>query len=292
MSKGILFLLIAELFFAFGTVIVKIITVDTDITGVELAFLRFLTGFIITAVLVLLSGKSVKPVKPQYVYMRGVFNTLSVIFFFLGVQYSNVSKANLLNMTYPVFVMILAPLINREKNKNSFIIYLAIIMAGIFLIVIPENSVSGFSNINKGDIFALLSGITAGFGISSLREARKTDSIHVILLYMFGIGTIIAGVLSLNNFRLPAGIYLIYTVIMTVTSYLGQLLLTVGYKYINAAPGSMVSSSRIVFAIILGVTIFADPITLRIIIGSLMIIISLAGVNGFFRYMNKKIKDE
>jgi len=292
MSKGILFLLIAELFFAFGTVIVKIITVDTDITGVELAFLRFLTGFIITAVLVLLSGKSVKPVKPQYVYMRGVFNTLSVIFFFLGVQYSNVSKANLLNMTYPVFVMILAPLINREKNKNSFIIYLAIIMAGIFLIVIPENSVSGFSNINKGDIFALLSGITAGFGISSLREARKTDSIHVILLYMFGIGTLIAGVLSLNNFRLPAGIYLIYTVIMTVTSYLGQLLLTVGYKYINAAPGSMVSSSRIVFAIILGVTIFADPITLRIIIGSLMIIISLAGVNGFFRYMNKKIKDE
>ncbi len=290
MSNGILFLLIAELFFALGTVIVKIITADTNITGVELAFLRFLTGFIITAVWILLSRKPIKPVKPQYVYMRGVFNTLSVILFFLGVQYSNVSKANLLNMTYPVFVMILAPLINREKNKNSFILYLTIIMAGIYLVVIPENSASGFSNINKGDIFALLSGITAGFGISSLREARKSNSIHVILLYMFGIGTLIAGVLSLNNFRIPAGIYLLYTVIMTVTSYLGQLLLTVGYKYIDAAPGSMVSSSRIVFAIILGVTIFADPITLRILIGSLMIIISLAGVSGFFRYLKRESK--
>ncbi len=288
MSNGVLFLLIAELFFAFGTVIVKIITIETDVTGVELAFLRFLTGFIITAVWILLSKKSVKPVNPKYVYLRGIFNTLSVIFFFLGVQYSNVSKANLLNMTYPIFVMILAPLINNEKNKNSFILYLTIIMAGVYLIVIPENSAAGFSNINKGDVFSLLSGITAGFGISSLREARKTDSIHVILLYMFGIGTLLAGVLSINNFSLPMGVYFIYTIIMTVTSYLGQLLLTVGYKYIDAAPGSLVSSSRIVFAIILGVTFFSDPMTLRIIIGSLMIIISLAGVNGFFRYLKGK----
>jgi len=288
MSKGIFLLLIAELFFALGTVLVKIITADTEITGVELAFLRFLTGFIIISVYVLLYKKPVKPVKPVYVYMRGFFNTLSVIFFFMGVQYSNVIKTNLLNMTYTVFVMMLAPLINREKTKNSLFIYLIIIMAGIYLIVIPGNSVSAFSGINKGDIFALLSGITAGFGISSLREARKSNSIHVILLYMFGIGTVIGGILTIGNFIVPTGINLLLTLIMAVISFIGQVFLTFGYKYIDAAPGSLVSSSRIVFAIIFGVTIFSDPLTLRIIIGSLMIIISLAGVNGFFRYMKKK----
>lgn len=287
MSKGIFLLLIAELFFALGTVLVKIITADTEITGVELAFLRFLTGFIIISVYVLLYKKPVKPVKPVYVYMRGFFNTLSVIFFFMGVQYSNVIKTNLLNMTYPVFVMMLAPLINREKTKNSLFIYLVIIMTGIYLIVIPGNSVSAFSGINKGDIFALLSGITAGFGISSLREARKSNSIHVILLYMFGIGTVIGGILTIGNFIMPTGINLLLTLIMAVISFIGQVFLTFGYKYIDAAPGSLVSSSRIVFAIIFGVTIFSDPLTLRIIIGSLMIIISLAGVNGFFRYLKK-----
>lgn len=287
MSKGIFLLLVAELFFALGTVLVKIITADTEITGVELAFLRFLAGFIIISVYVLLYKKPVKPVKPVYVYMRGFFNTLSVIFFFMGVQYSNVIKTNLLNMTYPVFVMMLAPLINREKTKNSLFIYLVIIMTGIYLIVIPGHSVSAFSGINKGDIFALLSGITAGFGISSLREARKSNSIHVILLYMFGIGTVIGGILTIGNFILPTGINLLLTLIMAVISFIGQVFLTFGYKYIDAAPGSLVSSSRIVFAIIFGVTIFSDPLTLRIIIGSLMIIISLAGVNGFFRYMKK-----
>ena len=292
MSKGILLLLLAEFFFALGTVFVKIITADTQITGVELAFLRFLTGFIIIVSYVLISGKPVKPKKPFNVYMRGVFNALSVIFFFMGVQYSNVSKANLLNMTYPVFVLMLSPFINRERTKGSLPVYLAVIMTGIYFIIFSGHSVSGFSDINKGDIFALLSGITTGFGISFLREARKSNSIHVILLYLFGIGTIIGGVFTLNSFIIPTGIYLIYALIIGVISFIGQIFITFGYKYIDAAPGSLVSSSRIVFGIVLGVTFFSDPLTLRIIIGSIMIIISLAGVNGFFRYLKTKIKDE
>jgi len=292
MSNGILFLLIAELFFALGTVLVKIITQDTQITGVELAFLRFLTGFIITGAYIIISKKPVKASKPVYVYMRGVFNTLSVIFFFMGVQYSNVSKANLLNMTYPVFVMMLAPLINKERMKGSLLLYLTIIMTGIYLVVIPGHSISGFSEINKGDIYALLSGITAGFGISSLREARKSNSIHVILIYMFGIGTVTSLIFTIGHFIMPSGINLFYALVMAVISFIGQLFITFGYKYIDAAAGSLVSSSRIVFAILLGVTIFSDPLTLRIIIGSLIIIIALAGVNGFFTFLKKKIKDE
>lgn len=290
MSNGVLFLLIAELFFAIGTVIVKIITADTDITGVELAFLRFLTGFIIIGSYTIITRRTIKPEKPVFVYMRGFFNALSVIFFFMGVQYSNVSKANLLNMTYPVFVMLLSPLINKEKNTHSVILYLTIIMAGIYLIVIPGHSGSGFSDINKGDIFALMSGITAGFGISFLREARKSNSIHVVLFYLMETGTVISGIFTASSFVIPTGIYILYILIMAVLSFTGQLLITVGYKYIDAAPGSLVSSSRIVFAIILGVTFFSDPITLRIIIGSLMIIISLAGVNGFFRYLKREVR--
>jgi drug/metabolite transporter (DMT)-like permease len=195
-------------------------------------------------------------------------------------------------MIYPVFVMMLSPIINKERTKRSLLLYLTIIMAGIYLVVIPGRSFTGFSDINKGDIYALLSGITAGFGISYLREARKDNSFQVILFYLFGIGTVISIIFAADTFIIPSGIYLIYILIMAVISFLGQVLLTIGYKYIDAAPGSLVSSSRIVFAIILGVTIFSDPVTLRIITGSIMIIISLAGVNGFFRYLNKKIKDE
>ena len=184
-------------------------------------------------------------------------------------------------MTYPVFVFIISPFITGEKTKRDLFIFLAIVLAGIYLIVIPAES--SFSSINKGDIYALCSGITAGFGISYLREARKTDLTHTILIYMFAIGSSIAGLMLINSFIIPRGIYLLHIMIVALLSYLGQVMLTAGYKCISATAGSIVSSSRIVFGIFLGVFFFSEPLTVRIAAGSLLIMISLAGVNGIFR---------
>jgi drug/metabolite transporter (DMT)-like permease len=288
MKNGIILLLLAELFFAIGTVIVKIVTSSTSVSAVELAFSRFSTGFVLISSYILYTGKSLKPVKPFNVYMRGFFNCIAVIFFFMGVEYSNVSKANLLNMTYPVFVTILAPVINREKTGGSTILYLGIIMSGIYLVIIPAHSASPFSDINKGDIFAILSALATGFGISFLREAGKSNDFHVIIFYLMGIGTLISGAFTALSFIIPSGRYLLYILFMAVISFTGQIFITTGYKYIDAAPGSLVSSSRIIFAMIFGVVIFSDPLTPRIAAGSIMIIVSLAGISGFFRYLKNK----
>lgn len=281
MKTGALLLLTAEFLFALSTVFVKFVTNGSLISGIEIAFFRFFTGFIITGAYIKVSGKYFPMVKPFNVYMRGLFNTTSVIFFFLGVQYTTISNTNLLNMTYPVFVFLISPFITKEKISQDLLFFLVLVLAGIYFIVIPEGS--SFSAINKGDIFALLSGVTAGFGISFLREARKTDYTQTILLYMFAIGSLIGGIMLINNFVLPRGIFIFHIFIIAILSFAGQVLLTAGYKSISATAGSLVSSARIVFAIFLGVIFFSEPLSLRIISGSTLIIISLAGVNGFFK---------
>jgi len=174
MKAGAALLLTAELLFALSTVFVKFVTNGTDISGIEISFFRFFTGFILTSAIILSSGEKTVVVKPFNVYMRGIFNTVAVIFFFLGVQYTTVSKTNLLNMTYPIFVFIISPFITKEKIPRDLFVFLFLVIAGIYLVVIPSGS--SFGGVNKGDIFSLLSGITAGFSISFLREARKTDS--------------------------------------------------------------------------------------------------------------------
>ena len=281
MKTGALLLLTAEFLFALSTVFVKFVTNGSLISGIEITFFRFFTGFIITGAYIKVSGKYFPMVKPFNVYMRGLFNTTSVIFFFLGVQYTTISNTNLLNMTYPVFVFLISPFITKEKISQDLLFFLVLVLAGIYFIVIPEGS--SFGAINKGDIFALLSGVTAGFGISFLREARKTDYTQTILLYMFAIGSLIGGIMLINNFVLPRGIFIFHIFIIAILSFAGQVLLTAGYKSISATAGSLVSSARIVFAIFLGVIFFSEPLSLRIISGSTLIIISLAGVNGFFK---------
>jgi len=280
MLKGFVFLLISSFSFAVSTVFAKYVNTMSDIPGTELTFFRFSSGFIMLAVYIAVTGKTLRPNKKRYILIRSLFNTAAVIFFFMGIERTTVSKSNMLNMTYPIFVFLVTPFINREKISKIFYLYLILTMVGIFFIMSPESGLLSLKGGNIGDFYGLLSGILAGIAISSLREARKYDQSYIILFYLMMIGTIINSFLIIPGFIVPTGIILVHTVLATVASLGGQLFLTIGYKYIKASQGSLVSSSRILFGIILGVSFFADPLSLKIITGALLIILSLVGVSG------------
>jgi drug/metabolite transporter (DMT)-like permease len=59
----------------------------------------------------------------------------------------------------------------------------------------------------------------------------------------------------------------------------GQLAITWGYTYIRAREGGIISTSKILFATVLGYLIFDDPISLSIVLGGLLICIAMAGVS-------------
>jgi drug/metabolite transporter (DMT)-like permease len=61
--------------------------------------------------------------------------------------------------------------------------------------------------------------------------------------------------------------------------FIGQVFITSGYKYLEAGKGSLVSSSRIVFAFLLGWMFFSESLTLNLIIGATLILISFVGVS-------------
>ena len=286
--KGFVLLLSSSVSFAVSTVFAKLVTENSEIQAIEITFFRFFFGFIIVSLFILRKKKSLKPVSAKYISLRAVFNTVAVICFFVGIQYTTVSKANMLNFTSPVFVFLISPFLNHEKISPVNILYLIITMAGIYLVVTQKAGVIDFSTINKGDALSLFSGILAGFALSSLREARKYDPSYRILFYLMATGSIINLIIVIPVFLFPKGMILLYTALSTITSLLGQLFITTGYRYISAAAGSLVSSSRLVFAFIMGIIIFGDPITQRMALGTALIIISLTGVSGIRKRLKKR----
>ncbi len=208
MYRGILCLLIAEFCFALSTVFGKFVTTGSDITGVELTFFRFLIGTVAVSAVMITTRISFRPVRTRYVVLRAILNTFAVLAFFTGIQYTTVTNANMLNLTYPVFVFCIAPFLNREKNHPANYLYLCIALIGVYLIINPD-----FRSINPGDISALLSGVIAGFGISILRESRKYDSSEVILFYLMMIGCLISFFVMLPFFIMPRGMMLVHTLL-------------------------------------------------------------------------------
>jgi drug/metabolite transporter (DMT)-like permease len=274
MYKGVLFLLLAEFCFAAATVFVKFITNSSAIPAIEITFFRFFIGFFLSLFFLRSRKISMVPHRWSLVIWRAVLSTAALILFFYSVQYTSVTSANMLNMTYPVFIFMVAPLFWKQKIKAMAVFYLLLTMTGIFLVIRPD-----FSSVNPGDLLGLLSGIVAAFAIITLSMAREHDSTVIIVFYLMGIGFLTNGIAMIPVFVMPEGNQYFHLVASGVFGAMGQVLLTMGYKSINAKTGSMISSSRIIFAALLGFFIFAEPMTPSIIAGGLMIAGAIIGVS-------------
>ena len=272
--KGILFLVLAELCFSSATVFAKFVTTGTNIPAIEITFLRFFFGFIITSFTIYRLKLTLHPNNKKFVYLRAILNTAAVIFFFLAVKYTTITNANMLNITYPVFIFLFAPFLINEKIKLYHGVCLAFTILGVFLIIHPD-----FHNTNIGDFYGLISGIVGALAIITLRKAREFDSTTTILFYLMGIGTIINGLLLIPFFEMPNGIQLLQMIASALLGFGGQIFLTSGYKHVEAGEGSMVSTSRILFAFILGSFFFSEQITFVLLLGAFLIVGSLTFIS-------------
>jgi len=279
MNRGIILLLIAECCFAAATVFAKFVTNHADIPATELTFFRVTIGVLITGLYMIKTGTSFIPNKFFWVIIRAIFSFTALITFFYAVKFSSITNANMLNMTYPVFIFLLAPVFRLERIKGAALVFLIMAVIGIYLIVFPD-----FSNINKGDVVGLISGITGAVAIIALSKARHYDSTVLIVFYLMAIGSFINTIMVIPVFVMPGLRDLAILLISGIIGVTGQLLLTSGYKYITARTGSMVSSSRIVFAAIFGFIFFSEPMTLKIVSGGILIIMAIVGINALQKF--------
>jgi len=282
MKRGIILLILAEFCFASATVFAKFITNGSDIPAIEITFFRVSLGVVIASLYMWKTHISFRPKKVSLVVARALLSFSALVAFFYAVEHTSVTNANMLNMTYPVFIFLVAPLFKLEHMKKVSFLFLGIAMAGIYLVVFPD-----FSNINTGDLVGLLSGIFAAFAIITLSVAREYDSTALIVFYLMAIGTVFNAIMMAPVFIMPKSSDLPFLLASGATGLLGQVFLTMGYKNVSAKAGSMVSSSRIIFATALGFFFFSEALSLRIAFGGLMIIASIIGISAL-----QKVKAE
>ncbi len=198
MRRGIYLLILAEFCFASATVFAKFVTNSSDIPAIEITFCRLILGVILATLYMLKTRTSFIPKKIPLVVARAILSFSALITFFYSVEHSSVTNANMLNMTYPVFIFLVAPLFKLEKLHKISLLFLAMAMIGIYLVIFPD-----FSHINKGDVIGLLSGIFGAFSIITLSIAREHDSTVLIVFYLMAIGTVCNAFMMAPVFVMP-----------------------------------------------------------------------------------------
>ncbi len=251
---GCLAVFASALCFYFSTVVIRWSRDVVIIDSAFYSFFRFLLGFVV--VCTIMAARRQKPAPRRYHLLIGrtLGNCIAVYCFYQAVRYTSVAEANILNMTYPIFVAILSWIMLRHQRDPVVLAMAVVAVAGVCLILLPGGMDLGFKS-----LWGLASGVSAAFAILYLNLSRQHHDANTVLFYMFGLGTVLIFLFFRQHFFWPNGLELYYLVLCGGAGIAGQFLITLGFRYVTATEGGVISSTRILLAALLGPWLAADP---------------------------------
>ena len=217
----------------------------------------------------------------------GVALFLGATFQQLGINITkSPSKSGFISSLYMMFVPIIGYFI-RRKPKPIIWLYLGIAIIGSYLI-----SVTGDFKLEVGDLLTLICAIMFAVQIVLVDIINP----HINSIKLSAMQFIVAGILSIifmlftenidfNNIVLALPAILYAAIFSGCIAFTLQI---VGQKYTESTVASMIMSLESVFALLSGVIILKEELTLRLIIGCILIFISVICAQIDFKKFFKK----
>lgn len=250
-----------------STVVIRWSEGAVRIDAAYFVFARFMLGFIVICTVMAVRRTGPRVHSYHLLIGRAVFNCIALFCFYKAVTVTTVAEANILNMTFPLFVALFSWFFLRAQRDLKALVTVAVAFAGVWLVLAPD--LSGFKTAN---LWGLASGTTAAAAIVYLNLSRQTHDTGTILFFMFGIGALVIFALYHQYLFVPGPRELLFLLMCAGLGVGGQYLLTLGFRYVTAVEGSIVASARILMAALMGPYIAADPpLTLLGWVGAVLI---------------------
>ena len=280
-NKGIQYMLLASLLFAFMGVAAKELT--DSMSSVEVVFFRNVFGVFFILISIYKSPLKQLGGKFWLLIFRGVAGFVALLFFFYNISQISLGEAMTFSKTSTIFTAVLAYIFLKEKLGIKG--WLGVFIGFIGIIFITEFD---GSSLEKSDYLGILSGVGAALAYTSIRELRKFYDTRAIVLSFMAIGTIgpiilmiIGSFYSNPNLDFMLGTFIIpklddwiYIILLGIFSTYAQIYMTKAYSFTKAGIIGTISYSNIVFSIILGL-LWGDAFpSMLIILGIILIVIS------------------
>jgi len=240
--------------FYFSTVVIRWSREVVAIDSAFFAFFRFLIGFFVVCTVMLVKRQGPLAKRYDLLIGRTVGNCIAVFCFYQAVRYTSLAEANILNMTYPIFIAILSWIVLPDQRDPVALIMVGAALCGVWLILQP-----GRMGLSLYSLWGIGSGISAAMAIFYLNLSRQYHDANTVLFYMFGLGTMLMYAFFRSSIFWPNPTEFYYLALCGGAGIVGQFLITLGFRYVTAVEGSVVSSSRILLAALLGPVLASDP---------------------------------
>ena len=255
---------ISTLAFSLANVFVKQVS---HLPTMEIVFFRCLFGVAFCYYGLRKANASLKGSNRKLLFLRGLFGTTALYFFFLSLQNIPLASAMTIQYLSPIFTTIIAIFLLKEKVKWLQWIFYAIAFSGVLFIEQFDTRVSPFY-LTIGIISAFGSGMAYNL-VRTLRE-REHPLTVVLHFQLFGF---VAGLISLFfAWKMPGGWDWFYLLLIGIFSQIGQVFLTNALQREKAASVAIINYSGLIYGLLFGWFVFAEAQTLESIIGMLLVV--------------------
>ena len=102
-------------------------------------------------------------------------------FYAIAFLYTTILRTTLLFYMTPVWSTLLSMIILKENISPRRWIAILVGLAGVTLIIFSSNPTASGQGINRGDVFALLSGVSWGFGTVLIKKSQHIEATDIVL---------------------------------------------------------------------------------------------------------------
>lgn len=249
----------------------------SQISPIYLMAIRFSIGGL---VLVAIFFPRLKSINRSIIWpgiVCGFWLSISYIIQTYGLKYTTASNNAFITTLYVINVPFLNFLFYRVQihKKSIFAAVLAIVGIGFLSLN------GGISHVNIGDILTLICSFCYGMQILYIDTyTKKHDPINLTIIQLpcaaiicWILAFVLEGRLSLNVFSYDLVGSLLYLGIFA--SAICFSIQNIGQKYVPPATASILLSLESVFGVIFAIALLGEPLTIRILIGFILIFIAV-----------------
>lgn len=245
-------------------------------------FCQILLGFLVLAVYLgargKLSGIKLRG-KRKNLLLLGAWQAGVMLSYYTAVSFTNVSISVLLLYTAPLYVLLMAPFILKEKISAKNLAALVLSLAGVVVVIGPENLIPGTAEASSGYLFGVLMGLFSGFfyaciimtsrylrdEYSGLEQLFLSTGVTLVILFPF--------MLQVSSTALLENLPVLLFLGIMITS-IGSILYFTGLEHVKAQNASIISLLEPVSAIFFAYLILNDPVSRSTMVGCLFILAS------------------
>ena len=274
-SKGINFILISSLSFAFMGAMVKF---AGDIPLYEKVLFRNLISLIIAVIVVYKTKVPLfgKKENRGFLLLRSFFGLSGVVLYFYAIDNMYLADSSMLNKLSPFVVTLLAKFFLKEKIQKFQIPLLVIVFLASLMIIKPEFDLSIMPA-----LAGLGSAIAAGSAYTVIRYLGPREK-PATIVFIFSLISVVGMLIPTSMvFVMPTYEELMYLIGTGVFAAGGQFALTYAYRFAPASELAIYNYAHIIFSAIVGYIFWSEISDIWSLTGG-AIIISVSVASWYF----------